>query len=194
MSSNSSKPSLPELENAESDPENWVDFHGDALFRYAKTKTNDRELAEEWVQETFVAAIKNRKNFENRSTVLTWLSAILRRKIADHYRRENRRMVGTLDETNLQDDASMARARRSDWADDPQRILMNREFWDLFEMCIDELPDKLAEVYILRDVNQRSPKEICEILGISATNLSMRLFRYRVAVRECLNKKWYDQG
>src|SRR3954463_10777652 len=65
----------------------WVEQYGDALFRYARGRVARRELAEDLVQETFLAALQSLDRFQNRSTTRTWLFSILRHKIVDHYRR-----------------------------------------------------------------------------------------------------------
>lgn len=173
-----------------SQAELWVDRYADALYRYAFAKTSNQGISEELVQETFLAAIKGQKRFRNESTASTWLFAILKRKIADHYRRSNR--PGATDSV----EAEMGVADRSEtpgreWSDDPARIYEDQEFWKTFDQCVEKLPNKLAEVFILREVNQYSPKEICEILGLGATNLSMRLHRCRLALRECLGQNWF---
>ncbi len=79
------------------DPDRWVDEHGDALFRYAILRLRDQELSEEVVQETFLEALRVRESFAGRSTERTWLIGILRHKILDHFRRRVRRR----EESNL---------------------------------------------------------------------------------------------
>ena len=73
-----------------SDPETWVDQYGDYLFRYALTRLQDSAAAEDLVQETFLAALNARENFEGRSSVTTWLTGILKHKLIDHLRKESR--------------------------------------------------------------------------------------------------------
>jgi RNA polymerase sigma-70 factor (ECF subfamily) len=68
------------------DPEVWVDRHGDYLYRFALARIKDPSVAEDLVQETFLAALGARKNFESRSAVRTWLTAILKHKIVDYFR------------------------------------------------------------------------------------------------------------
>src|SRR5262245_36225783 len=65
----------------------WLDQHGDALYRYARSRVGNRELAEDLVQDAFLAALQARDRFEERAAVRTWLISILRHKILDHYRR-----------------------------------------------------------------------------------------------------------
>ena len=73
-----------------SDPERWVELHGDYLFSYAMTRLRDLTKAEDAVQETFLAALKGGKAFAGRSAEKSWLVGILKNKICDHYRRASR--------------------------------------------------------------------------------------------------------
>src|SRR5262249_46583786 len=68
------------------EPESWVDRHGDSLFRFAVLRVRDPEVASDLVQETFLGALRARDSFSGRSSVRTWLVAILRHKIADRLR------------------------------------------------------------------------------------------------------------
>jgi len=62
-------------------PQNWVEQHGNYLFNYAIVRVNDREKAEDLVQETFLAGLKAQDNFQGKSSERTWLISILKRKI-----------------------------------------------------------------------------------------------------------------
>ena len=85
MSKNSSAIKTP-IDN----PENWVDEYGDYLYRYALSRVKDPIIAEDLVQETFLAALKARHNFQGRSTARTWMIAILKHKIVDYIRQKVR--------------------------------------------------------------------------------------------------------
>ena len=170
--------------------EAWVDRYGDSLFRFAMAKTHDLPVAEDLVQDTFVAVVQGQGSFRNEAAVSTWLFAILRRKIADHFRSARR----SQDRLNHQADAAQHAEACRAWKSDPAAICENRDFWVQLNKCVDKLPDKYAEVFIMREFNQQTPKEICEVLGLSATNLSMRLHRSRVAIRDCLNADGFGEG
>src|SRR5215475_7654938 len=73
-----------------SDPERWVEEHGDYLFRYALSRLRDPAKAEDMVQETFLAALKGAKHFQGRSSEKSWLVGILKNKICDSYRKASR--------------------------------------------------------------------------------------------------------
>ncbi|MHC4684776.1 MAG: sigma factor, partial [Planctomycetota bacterium] len=71
-------------------PERWLEDHGDYLFRYALVRLQDREIAEDMVQETLLAALRAREKFQARSSVRTWLVGILKHKVLDHFRKSYR--------------------------------------------------------------------------------------------------------
>src|ERR1700758_2507411 len=71
------------------DPHHWVEAHADYLYVYARARINDEEQARDLVQETFLAALEKMMAFEGRSSECTWLTAILKNKIIDTYRRKS---------------------------------------------------------------------------------------------------------
>ena len=77
-----------------SDPGEWVARHGDALYRYAMVRVREPALAEDLVQETFLAALSARERYAAAASERTWLIAILRRKIVDVIRRRIRERQG----------------------------------------------------------------------------------------------------
>src|SRR5437773_5468290 len=68
-------------------PSEWVEAHGDYLFNFATGQLRDASVAEDLVQDTFLAAFKARDRFPSQSSERTWLVGILRHKIYDHLRR-----------------------------------------------------------------------------------------------------------
>src|SRR5215469_9072658 len=72
------------------DAERWVDDHGDVLYRYALERVRKPDIAQDLVQETFLAAVRTQERFRGGSTVRSWLCGILKHKICDHYRKLGR--------------------------------------------------------------------------------------------------------
>lgn len=68
------------------DPKNWISAYGDYLLNHAFFRVRNRELAEDLVQETFISALKSRDTYNGTASERTWLTAILKNKIIDHYR------------------------------------------------------------------------------------------------------------
>src|SRR5947208_14125603 len=81
----------PELTaTAASDPSRWVDDHGDVLYRYALERVRKPDIAQDLVQETFLAAVRTIDRFRGGSTVRSWLCGSRKHKICDHYRKRGR--------------------------------------------------------------------------------------------------------
>ena len=75
---------------AATDPSRWVDEHGDVLYRYALERVRKPDIAQDLVQETFLAAVRTIDRFRGGSTVRSWLCGILKHKICDYYRKRGR--------------------------------------------------------------------------------------------------------
>ena len=176
--------------DTEADPDAWVDRYADTLYRFALAKTSRTDVAEDLVQETFIAAVRNAHSFRGESTRQTWLFAILRRRIADHFRRAGRQPK-PLEST---DPSAAGLVSPRSWRQDPAKLCEDAEFLATLASCVAKLPPHLAEAFILRHQKERTPAEIRELLGISPTNLSMRLHRARLVIRDCLDVNWFGQG
>jgi RNA polymerase sigma-70 factor (ECF subfamily) len=181
-----------------SDPEIWVDEYGDALYRFALARVKDPSVAEDLVQETFLAGLGARKNFKGRSTTKTWLIAILKHKIVDHIRKKSREQDSDKLES-LADGIDMNFTDRGDWhirptkwAKNPTKLYEQKEFMDVLYRCLTELPNRQAEAFMLREMDGLSTEEICKELDITATNSWVILYRARMLLRQCLEINWID--
>lgn len=182
-------------------PELWVEQFGDALFSFAALRVRDRGIAEDLVQETFLAAVKGQASFDGRSSRLTWLISILKRKVIDHYRRANTARGGkgevSLEELGddfgrkIFNDRGEFKRTVERWPGDPESALQEQEFWDVFHECRQSLPKNLLAAFNLRELDQFDTASVCSELGISASNLSVRIYRARLLLRQCLERKWF---
>ena len=180
--------------SALTDPAVWPDQYGDVLFRYALAWARNRDLAEDLVQETFLAALRARNRFQGQSSERTWLVGILRHKMVDHIRKAGQSPVASDAEHSLSDffdERGHWKTAQTNWLSDPLQVLENREFWDVFGRCVSKLPAGLADAFRLREIESLDTSETCDILGISATNLSVRLHRARLMLRRCLDLNWF---
>ncbi len=190
------------FQNRETDPSVWVDKYGDFLLRYAIVRVNDRTLAEDLVQDTFLAALKGLKDFRGQSSVKTWLTGIIKYKIMDHYRKSGRTQsftdVAAFYEREVEDlfgDDGNWNMHSPDvpreWQAEQQASLERKEFWVQFRKCSELMPEKMRQVYLLREVDEFSSEEICNRLEISRQNLWTILHRARGSLRRCLEKNWF---
>ena len=190
-----------EINSQIENPESWVDQYGDFLYHFTLSRIKDPSIAEDLVQETFLAALKARKNFQGRSTARTWLIAILKHKIVDHIRKQVREHTSDKVESMLNtaandpvdssfNDEGDWRIRPSKWAIDPMKLYEQKEFMDILYQCLGELPERQAEAFMMREIDGLSTEEICKLLNISATNSWVMLYRARMWLRRCLENSW----
>ncbi len=178
------------------DPEGWIEKYGDALYRHALAILGQEAEAEDCVQETFSAALEGLSGFSGRSTEKTWLFGILKHKIVDRIREESRfRLVETSGEEEPFD-AFLANGKwvrpPSDWGD-PEKSLENLQFWAVFEECLKGLSPGVSKVFVLKALEDRSMEDICVELGISPVNGGVRMYRARLALRKCLERRWFEK-
>lgn len=186
---------------AKRDYSKWVDEYGDALFSYAMLRVRGRELAEDLVQETFLAALRGIENFKGESSLKTWLIGILRRKIVDHYRR-SAKFVGPdseelneelrpVDHFHNEGDAAghwIAGEGPADWSELPGTELEQSELQRMIGLCIAALPGRLAALFTRKEVDEADSEEICKEFEISTSNLWVMLHRARARLRQCLER------
>lgn len=180
-----------------SDPAKWVDEYGDYLFRYALSRLFDPHLAEEIVQETFLAALTAFEGFKGEASIKTWLVGILKHKIVDHFRKTSREKpyesVDTLydREQTIFDEKGGWKTGPAKWQADPGKIYEDSEFWDTFRECLRKLPKKQLDLFVLREIEGKKSDEICMLLDITPTNLWVTLYRVRMSLRKCLEDTWF---
>ena len=158
------------------------------ILRAARGAGLDPQQAEDVTQATFTTFIEAAPRFEGRSSVRTWLFGILYKKIAEARRaRQRDRQMDELDE---------AFERRFDtsgsWSTPPQPVdtaLHHKEVETEIFGCLDAAPLRQTLVFILREVEELSSEDICNVLGITRTNLGVMLHRIRNRVRDCLESK-----
>ncbi len=168
------------------------------LLRYALLQLRDRELAEDVVQETLLAALESRARFAGKSSHRTWLTGILKHKIIDVIRRKSREQPLASNGEESEADAIDAlfkedghwRQFPASWGN-PEQSLEDKKFWEVFEMCSQLMPARTARVFMMRELMELSTEEICKELAITPTNLWVMLHRARLSLRECLEIKWF---
>ena len=176
-------------------PNKWIDLYSDYLFNYTITRINDRDLAQDIVQDTFLAGLKSMKNFKGEASERTWLISILKRKIIDHYRKINSNKGKAEVRITYNDDES-----EGDWLEervaDPfdktaEDLMQNRELGDAIFECLSKLPEKQAQVFRMKTIEGYETEDICKELNINASNLWVIIHRARTAMASCLEENWF---
>jgi RNA polymerase sigma-70 factor (ECF subfamily) len=131
----------------------------------------------------------------------TWLTGILKHKIIDHLRRSGREQALTAGDDRSETEALEAlfaddghwRTFPADWGN-PAAALDNGRFRAAFEMCLQRLPRRTAQVFAMREVMESPTDEICKALEITPTNCWVMLHRARLLLRECLDAQWFGKS
>ena len=177
-------------------PQIWIEAYHEPLFRYALARLRDADLAEESLQETFLAALQSRNKFQGLASEKTWLTGILRRKIYDHFRKmsRDRQFKMTFPKERLRkgvvDSGRISAVRSRIWFSDPSMVYEQKEFLKIVKHTLAELPDRTAQAFVLREVIELSSREICEFMDISICNLYVMVHRARKRLRDDLQLKW----
>jgi RNA polymerase sigma-70 factor (ECF subfamily) len=182
----------------------WLEEHGDYLLRLALARVHDRDTAEDLVQDTLVAAVRNASSHEGRSSVRGWLAGILRHKVLDHFREVTRTMTATDLEAQMDPSGEFEdhffesfghwknpRPRR--WQLRPDEVAEEQDFLRVLRECLTKLPGLMSQVFILRDMDEVDSDEVCKTLGISEANLYTTLHRARFRLRRCIEVNWFNR-
>jgi RNA polymerase sigma-70 factor (TIGR02943 family) len=180
-------------------PQMWVEEYQDSLFNYALSRLRDADLAEEIIQETFLAALQSCKNFQGLASEKTWLISILKRKICDHFRRTNIerqfkvKSPMACSRENVLDCKRLSAVGSYIWFPDPSMVYEQKEFLKIIMNALTELPPRLAQIFILREVIELSSQEVCEFMNISVCNLYVMIHRSRKCLKHYLQLKWFSE-
>ncbi|KJD31523.1 RNA polymerase sigma-70 factor [Tamlana nanhaiensis] len=177
-------------------PNKWIDLYSDYLFNYTIARVNDREMAQDLVQDTFLAGLKSMKNFKGDASERTWLISILKRKIIDYYRKINSKKGKAEVKIAYNNDSET----EGDWLEervaDPfdktaEDDLQNAELGNAIYECLSKLPEKQAEVFKMKTIQGIETEVICNELNITASNLWVIIHRARTAMADCLKENWF---
>jgi RNA polymerase sigma-70 factor (ECF subfamily) len=180
------------------DPNLWVEQYADLLYRFALLRVSDGDLARDLVQETFISAWKGLSEYKGQASEKTWLYAILRNKIVDHYRVEARSVTGRLEEHRDDERAFFNEAEHwteesapRDWGVSHGSAVEKKEFYRVLERCKDKLARIQAAVFTMKYVDDLDSEDICKELNISSSNYWVLLHRAKLHLRQCLEKNWF---
>jgi RNA polymerase sigma-70 factor (ECF subfamily) len=187
-----------------------VDTYGPALLRLALAHVPSRAVAEEVVQDTWLAVLRGIDRFQERSSLRTWITSILlntarsrgereRRTLPFSFlrrRREEGRAEPAVDPDRFQ---GRGDERPGWWAvppdrwEEPDERLSRGEAQAVMLDAISKLPPRQREVLTLRDLNGFSAEEACNALGLTETNQRVLLHRGRAKVREALEQHFREE-
>ncbi|WP_171430051.1 RNA polymerase factor sigma-70 [Acinetobacter lactucae] len=170
------------------------------MIKFAFLQLSSLPQAEDVVQEALTSAFQNLDSFKGRAAFKTWVFAILKNKIIDVVRQKSRLVAMSElfkdEENELSIDALFDASGHwhkyeapQAWQS-PEEMMEQADFWIIFEACLDHLPAKYAQVFMMREVIELSSNEICSKLELSISNFNVLMYRSRTRLRECLENKW----
>jgi len=170
--------------------------------RVARTYVASEAVAEEVVQETWMAVVAGIERFEGRSALGTWMFSILTNQAKTHSAREKRAVpfssvaLGNAEEPSVDPDRFQTddEAWPGHWAtpprpwQKPERRLLSLEARERLKAALAQLPERQRLIVGLRDIDGRSAEEVCQLLGLSQENQRVLLHRGRSRLRAALEE------
>jgi RNA polymerase sigma-70 factor (TIGR02943 family) len=182
------------------DPHQWASKYADYLYTYAMTRVNEEEQARDLVQETFLAALEKIDKFEGRSSESTWLTAILKNKIVDVYRKKSSRLAKRTDVLYAeQEQQDFFDAANGHWNPvhmprlfgvEDQDPILNKEFVRILQACMQKLPALWLAVFTMKHMEDQPTEIICSDLKVTSSNFWVIIHRTKLNLRACLQKNW----
>ncbi len=162
-----------------------MDTHAGTVYNLALRLMNNPLEAEEVMQETFISAFRALDRFEGRSRLGTWLYRIAYNAALMRLRKREPATT-SIDEPLANEEGEELPRQLVDWEVQPDQLVLNRELRAALDQAVDALPETLRAAFVLRDIEGLSTAETAETLGITETNVKVRLHRARLALRELL--------
>src|SRR5215471_13883284 len=157
------------------------------VFRIAQHITQNREDAEDVVQDAFLKAFSNLGQFQGQSKFYTWLVRIAVNEALMKLRRRRPERMVSLDEEVKTEDDSLPR-EVADWSPNPEQQYTQAELRDILTRTIQGLPPSFRTVFVLRDVEGLSTEETADALELSVPAVKSRLLRARLQLRDRLSR------
>ena len=178
-------------------PSFWVQNYADYLYSYACTRIDDNELARDLVQETFLAALESWGKFDGRSSEKTWLTAILKNKIFDAYRKKSNNLQkqtisidGSDTDEFFEESGHWKKDRYPALFGIEDAALENKEFDGILKSCMKKLPPLWKSVFTMKHIDDESSENICDQLELTSSNFWVISHRAKVSLRDCLQRNW----
>ncbi len=159
--------------------------HEKTVYSFAFKICRDKEKAQEAMQETFINAYRGLKSFSGKSKFTTWLYRIVTNNCLMMHRRKSREPLVSLDEMELLGDAGEFQVPH--WGETPHDSVLNKELKEILDKVIQKLPVEYRIVFVMRDVEGLSTKEVGKSLRLSVPAIKSRLHRARLFLRNELN-------
>jgi RNA polymerase sigma-70 factor (ECF subfamily) len=163
------------------------------IFRLAQHITQNREDAEDVLQESFMKAYEHLEQFKGDSKFYTWIVRIAVNQALMKLRRRKTDKSVSLDETIDTGEDTVVREIAA-WGEDPEQHFSREELGGILDTAIQSLEPLYRSVFVLRDIEELSTEETAEALGLSVPAVKSRLLRARLQLREELTRFFKRKG
>jgi RNA polymerase sigma-70 factor (ECF subfamily) len=163
------------------------------IFRLAQHITQNREDAEDVLQETFLKAYEHLDQFQGNSKFYTWVVRIAVNQALMKLRRRKTDKSVSLDETIDTGEDTIVREIAA-WDEDPEQRFSREEIGRILDTAIQDLEPPYRSVFVLRDIEALSTEETADALGLSVPAVKSRLLRARLQLREKLTRQFKRKG
>src|SRR6476646_8557733 len=163
------------------------------IFRLAQHVTQNREDAEDVLQETFLKAYEHLDQFKGDSKFYTWIVRIAVNQALMKLRRRKTDKSVSMDETIDTGEDTVAREIAA-WDENPEERYSREELNEILESAVDSLAAPYRTVFVLRDIEELSPEETAEALNLSIPAVKSRLLRARLQLRDKLTRYFKRKG
>ena len=175
-----------------------VNEYSDDLYRFAMSKINDHEISQDLVQDTLMVIIEKPNSFRGESNLKTWLIAILKNKIMDHFRAKSKKHISDKSVEVVSESFSEQGAWKPNKEpfviENSEHLLDDENFVKVFYDCIKGLPDLWESVIKMKYIDPIESKSICKELEISDTNLWQIVHRAKLKLKDCLKTNWIQEN
>jgi RNA polymerase sigma-70 factor (ECF subfamily) len=161
------------------------------IFRLTQNITQNREDAEDAMQEAFLKAYEHLGNFEGNSRFYTWLVRIAVNQALMKLRKRRPNQISLDEEIDTGEDSVPREVE--DWGPSPEQRYAQTELSEILSEVIGDLDPSFRIVFQLRDIEEMSTEETAEALGLSVPAVKSRLLRARLKLRQKLNR-YFRQG
>jgi len=165
--------------NASIDP-SLLGLETDYLTAFAMRRLGDREAARDAVQDTFLAALSAPRAFAGSSSLRTWLTGILKHKIADSFRDPGRQAASYEDARDAIESIALPTSEQ------PEERLESARLMALADRQLSRMPKRAAQVFLMTEIGGESDESVANSLGVSSDNVSVMRFRARRSLRAAL--------
>jgi RNA polymerase sigma-70 factor, ECF subfamily len=174
--------------------------HRGYLMKIARLELRDEHLAEDCVSDVLTQAYERRASFQGRSSLRTWLTAILKNRIIDLLRKQWREEPLPEPDGDGDDnfdrlfDASGHYLHHPSEITNPAELCKQDAFLVAVQRCVDKLPKRIGQLFVLREVFGSDTAELCKDLQITASNVWVQLYRARMMLRTCLEQVGFGRA